>query len=138
MEITSHFSLKEFKQPARHGLPELPYPEEWITTRLVPLCNQLELIRSALGDKPITIISGYRSLDYNNAIKGSKKSQHMEGLAADIEVKGINALEVHDLIFKLYQDKKIQIGGLGRYNTFTHVDIRNESKLVTWDGKSVD
>ena len=39
--------------------------------------------------KPITISSGYRSPQLNEAIGGSSSSQHCKGQAADIEVAGV-------------------------------------------------
>ena len=46
----------------------------------------LDPLREAYG-KPIFVNSGYRSPALNTAINGAKKSQHMQGLAADITVK---------------------------------------------------
>lgn len=46
--------------------------------------NTMEFIRSALGDRPIRISSGYRSPKLNAAIPGSAKdSAHMRMLACD-------------------------------------------------------
>lgn len=138
MKITEHFDSNEFKQPAKWGLSELSYPQIWITERLLPLCIQLELIREKLGGLPIHIVSGYRSPEYNLIIGGAKKSQHLEGRAADIVVKDMDAKIVHDSILQMYNAKVITIGGLGRYNTFTHVDTRLSQDLITWGGRAVD
>lgn len=45
----------------------------------------LDPLREKYG-KPIRVNSGYRCLALNNAINGSKTSQHLKGLAADITV----------------------------------------------------
>lgn len=140
MKITEHFDIEEFKQPARKGQPEIPYPTEWVTERLLPLCTQLELIREKLGNRPIKVISGFRSEEYNRAIGGAKLSQHVQGRAADIIVSGLEADVVYSEILKMSKDKIINIGGLGRYNTFTHVDIRPTTKLAavtTWNGNGI-
>lgn len=132
MRITEHFDTSEFLQKTRGPIPAMEYPTEWIEERLRPLCEQLEIIRKALGDMSIRVISGYRSPAYNKAIGGADKSQHMDGRAADIVVPGRKASEVHALILQLSKDKKIKIGGLGDYDTFVHVDIRPTKKLVQW------
>ena len=49
-----------------------------------------------------------------------------QGLAADIAVKGVSPKEVADYI----QNKPGFVGGLGRYQRFTHVDVRG--KQARW------
>ncbi|MBF0564514.1 MAG: hypothetical protein HQK89_04670 [Nitrospirae bacterium] len=46
------------------------------------------------GHGPVSINSGYRCLALNNAISGAKKSQHMDGEAADIEIPGHTNIDV--------------------------------------------
>ena len=49
------------------------------------LCIEVfDKVREHFG-KPIGIISGFRSVELNNRIGGSKNSQHMEGKAIDID-----------------------------------------------------
>lgn len=71
MLVTSHFSVEEFAQPARRGLLALPYPLEWVEGRMRPLCEVLEVLRRRLGDRPVTVLSGYRSEAYNRAVGGA-------------------------------------------------------------------
>lgn len=138
MKITTNFDSNEFAQKSRGAIPAKEYPQEWITDRLTPLCQQLEIIRTALGSRPITVISGYRSPAYNASIGGAKQSQHMEGRAADITVAGLSAAEVHAKILDLYNTKQLKIGGLGEYPGFVHVDIRPTPRLVRWSGSRQD
>lgn len=135
MYCTPHFDSKEFSRWGRPNKPgfekDVLYPTEWISLRLVPLCRQLEVIRTALGDKAIHINSGYRDPNYNALIGGARLSQHMAGRAADITVTGVEPQQVHDTILELVIKKTIVIGGLGYYepgahgNGFVHVDIRD-------------
>jgi uncharacterized protein YcbK (DUF882 family) len=141
-QITPHFYLEEFM---RHGKPDLagleqdvPYPGKWVSSRLLPLCKALEVIRAELGGKSVTILSGYRDPKYNSAIGGAKYSQHMFGRAADIKVAGVGAAKVQIAVRKLYKAGAIKIGGLGSYLTFTHVDIRPSATLVEWVGSGMD
>jgi len=71
-------------------------------------------------DKPVVITSGYRTANYNYQIKGAKCSQHVYGLAADIKVTGVEPRVVANYVEKLLGET----GGIGRYETFTHVDVR--------------
>ena len=82
--------------------------------------NLLEEIREACGDRPITINSGYRTESYNKKVDGAKQSQHLYAAAADIKVSGKSASEVYKLCDRLVGNR----GGVGRYSTFTHVDVR--------------
>ncbi len=134
---SKHFKVEEFKQHAKHGLPEVQYPSEWVDTKLSKLVSLLDIIREAAGSA-ITITSGYRSPAYNRKIGGAKTSQHMQGTAADIKCKGMHAEKLHSLILRLYRDGKLPgLGGLGLYPTFVHVDIRPTQRLARWHGGRV-
>ncbi len=45
---------------------------------------KLEAMRHALGDRAITVSSGFRSYSCNSAVGGSSNSQHLYGTAADL------------------------------------------------------
>lgn len=151
MLITPHFALDEFTQPANRGMGfpvDIYYPQEWITDRLRPLCEVLEVIRAELGGVPITILSGYRSRAYNDRLRSGKSgvaqhSQHIDGRAADIAVHNRLPIEVRTTILQLW-DRRTgaplpgtqapRIGGLGLYDRWVHVDVRPGDRLVTWTG----
>ena len=84
------------------------------------LLTALEAIRSQLGNRPIRVTSGYRCPRYNALIGGVPNSQHILGNAADIQIQGIAPLQVADVAEPIIADK----GGIGRYPTFTHIDVR--------------
>lgn len=71
------------------------------TAALIALCalcwNCLQPLREYIGD-PIRVTSGYRSLAVNQAVKGSKRSQHVKGEAVDFKVDGMNAAKLRDAI----------------------------------------
>lgn len=90
MKLSPNFSLQEltFSQVAsRRGLDNTP--SEKVKDNLERLAFFLEQVRK-LFNKPLLISSGYRSREVNEAIGGSKTSQHCEGCAADFNVKGIS------------------------------------------------
>ncbi|MER6115436.1 peptidase M15 [Streptomyces sp. A0642] len=45
---------------------------------------KLEALRHALGDRPITVNSGFRSVSCNSAVGGASNSRHLYGDAADL------------------------------------------------------
>lgn len=90
------------------------------------LVNVLQKIRSHFG-KSVTITSAYRTPTKNKACGGTTYSQHLYGKAADIQVKGIAPEKVAK-----YAESILKNGGVGRYKTFTHIDVRGTKSR--WNG----
>jgi len=85
MQLSQNFSLEELiasDTAARAGINNTPPPA--ILENLRRLAQGLELVRHALGDRPLHVNSGYRCPELNAKIGGAKSSAHMSGLAADI------------------------------------------------------
>lgn len=89
------------------------------------LLDILEDVRAHFG-KPVNINSGYRCPTHNANVGGAKNSMHMLGIAADFWIKGVDPADAY-----AYLDP-IVTGGLGKYNTFTHVDVRDYK--ARWQG----
>ena len=70
---------------------------------------------------PLNINCSYRCEKHNADVGGATKSQHLLGTAADIWVKGIHPHKVYAYLDEKYPDKY----GLGKYSTFTHIDVRS-------------
>jgi uncharacterized protein YcbK (DUF882 family) len=121
---TSHFSVNEFNCNDGTKVPTEYYGN------VQALMNQLEIIRTALGNKPIKINSGYRTQSYNTKVGGKPASMHLVAKAADIVVTGVTPAQVQAKIKQLMDDGKIKAGGIGKYPGFTHYDIRGVYK--TW------
>ena len=83
------------------------------------LITVLEKIRSHF-DAPIKVTSGIRCPDHNRAVGGASNSQHLYGKAADIQVKGVEPAAVAGYAEYLLGG----CCGVGRYSSFTHVDVR--------------
>ena len=92
----------------------------------------LELLQNVRDhfSKPITITSGNRCPEHNTNINGSKTSQHMKGLASDIQVKDTTPETVYNYIESMFINKY----GLGLYDTFVHIDVREN--YARWDNRS--
>lgn len=112
-----------------------PYPPAWRTTRLPPLAAAFEAIRTACGNRPIRVLSAYRTPEHNRRIGGARQSQHVEGRALDLRPPaGMTVAAFVETIRRCAQTTAPQIRGLGRYRTFVHIDTRPSLRLVVWDG----
>lgn len=78
--------------------------------------------------KPVNINSAYRTPSYNKKVKGATYSQHQYGIAADISISGVKPSDVADYAETLLKNT----GGIGRYATFTHIDVREVKSR--WNG----
>ena len=78
-------------------------------------------------DAAVSISSGSRCYMHNTKVGGGKTSQHLYGRAADITVFGVHPDEVANYLERVYEGKY----GIGRYNSFTHIDTR--SWKARWD-----
>ncbi len=83
------------------------------------LCN----IKDIAGkDREVQIISGYRSLVYNEFLISqgrnvSKNTLHLQGLAIDFSIEGISNKELSRIA------KSFLAGGVGKYPEFVHIDV---------------
>ena len=95
--------------------------DEVIISNINRLMDTLEVIRKLLGDKPIIVTSGYRSPMVNSAVRGSKNSAHLRGLAADIKVVGLKSKDVATLLVP--NIKSIGLDQLIYEGSWVHVAI---------------
>ena len=117
-QITEHFRVYEFA--CSDGSDVV-----FVSQALVEI---LENIRVHFG-AAVTVTSGYRTVSYNATVENSSKtSQHCNGLAADIKVAGVSPDRVADYAEQLLGSH----GGVGRYGTFTHIDVRADKSR--WKG----
>lgn len=82
--LSAHFSLAELTvsaEAARRGLANIPTGAD--LAQLKWTAEAMEVVRSILGDRPIIVLSGYRSPAVNKAVGGSPTSAHMTGHAVD-------------------------------------------------------
>lgn len=111
------------------------YPFKWRSNRAITLAGLFEDIR-AIWNRPIVIVSAYRSPKHNKSIGGARYSQHMEGRALDLHPpKRVKLVDFYSEIKK--NANTLGIKGLGLYPTFVHVDFRPSRNLVTWSGVGV-
>tara|TARA_R100001369_G_scaffold34833_1_gene59994 strand:+ start:424 stop:882 length:459 start_codon:yes stop_codon:yes gene_type:complete len=86
MKLTSNLNLAEVTKSAtaiRKGIVNTPTATHLIALKEVAT-NIFQPCREHFG-KPLAVTSGYRSEALNEAINGSKKSQHSKGEALDLD-----------------------------------------------------
>jgi N-acetylmuramoyl-L-alanine amidase len=129
-----HFAASEFESyfvAQRKGVTNSA-PQQRLWKNIVPTLRIIDDLRESFG-KPCTILSSYRSSDYNKAVGGVGLSQHMEFRALDIAFDGISPQHVYDRLIEWRKAGKF-VGGLGIYPSsgFVHIDTRGRN--ATWKG----
>lgn len=121
-QLSENFKVKEFA--CKDGSDKILVDVTFVQTHL-------QDIRTHFG-KPVTVNSGYRTPAYNTKVGGAKNSYHMKGRAFDISIKGVTPQEIAKYA------ASIGVPGVIQYNTFVHVDsrdnkywARNNNGLVT-------
>jgi GH25 family lysozyme M1 (1,4-beta-N-acetylmuramidase) len=123
---TPHFKLDEAK--CKDGSP---VPKS-LNKRCRDHAFNLEKLRHELGDRPIPILSWYRSPSYNRKIGGASQSKHMEAIATDHTREWVNAVgRLHVLNTA---DRLFRNGGMGVYPWGAlHVDTRGvRARWSSW------
>ena len=123
MKLTNNFYKSEFDSKDGAEMPSE------VLQNIRQLAEQLQVLRDYCG-MPIKINSGYRSLSHNRSIGSKDTSQHVKGTAADIVIQGFAPKDTYTLIEYLIGKGIMKQGGLGKYNSFTHYDIRK--KRARW------
>jgi len=108
-DLSEHFSRSEFTCKCGCGFDTVD----------AATLDILEDIRRHFN-APVTVTSGCRCVTYNKTVGGKKNSQHLRGRAADIQIEGHSPIAVSEYAQYLMPDW----GGIGRYNTFVHIDTR--------------
>ena len=139
MRLSKNFTLAEFTKSQtaeRKGIDNTPSDNHIESMEL--LCNEvLEPIRYHF-DKPIMINSGYRSVALCEAIGSKATSQHAKGEAADIEIPGVDNLDIATFIMdNLDFDQLILECYTGEPSSgWVHVsfkDVENRKDVLTYD-----
>ncbi len=115
-KLSTNFRVKEFA--CADGSDPV-----FVDSELVAI---LQKIRTHFGAS-VTITSAYRTPTHNKKIGGTTYSQHLYGKAADIKVSGVSPAKV-----VAYAETLLSSGGVGSYDTFTHIDVRGTK--ARWRG----
>ena len=114
-------------------------PNQAITSNIeffIQYC--LDPIREKYG-KPIYVSSGYRCPELNKIVKGSRNSQHLIGMAADIRAKGESNINLVPVIVSTTRYDQIIIEKGDLYNPgWIHVSysrLNNRRQILFFDGR---
>lgn len=109
MKLTKNFNKEEFACKCGCGFDEVD----------MELVNVLQDVRDHFG-QPVRITSACRCAEHNKDVGGAERSKHLLGIASDIVVAKTSHRLVQDYLEGKYPDTY----GIGRYKTFTHIDVR--------------
>lgn len=79
--LSPHFALEELTATQHRQYDNQPPLE--IRATLRQTAQHMEGVRKLLGDRVITVSSGYRNPELNHAVGGATNSAHMRGRAVD-------------------------------------------------------
>lgn len=124
---TLHFNWSEFTDRVSGNFSGGKLSASQVKENVRRCMYKLEALRKKLGDKPITVNSGFRSIAHNADIGGASDSMHMYGTAADLDVPGVSNKTVYQ------KAETCGFSGLERYTVdHQHVDSRADLGRAWW------
>ncbi|TAJ70712.1 MAG: DUF882 domain-containing protein [Phenylobacterium sp.] len=127
-KLTAHFALEELVATQHRAIDNRAPPG--VVPTLRDTAARMEDVRRLLGNRVITVSSGYRSPALNRAVGGARTSAHLTGRAVDFNCFGFGtpkavcrAVAASSLVF----DQLIEEG------TWTHIsfDPRMRRQVLT-------
>ena len=118
-----YFTVDELVYSATAKLKNIDNtPNGAIKRNIESLIEQLDKIRAKYG-KPIFINSGYRCDKLNDAVKGVKTSNHLLGVAADLDTRKGKAenKKLYDLISKNFPYDQLLMENNGAWIHYSYV-----------------
>ena len=132
MKLTAHFTFEELTKTDIADLQAKNRRQaETLKGKLIRLAEWAEEIRSALGNVPMIILSGYRCEKLNERVGGSATSQHVKAEAIDFRPAG---MEAEAAFRKLAESRAVSFGQLilekrgGR--PFLHIGMGSRRQLL--------
>lgn len=133
MKLTEHFSLEEFTiTQHREIVNKLP---PFLVPNAIATCEMLERIRKYLSDLagreiPMTLSSGYRCKQLNDAVGSRDTSDHIRAFAADWTAREFGT--PYDLCMALAP--RVDDLGIGQliheFGSWVHVGVPKPSKAI--------
>ena len=128
-DASENFAWREFYCPLTKSVP--------ITDLAIHHITLLQELRENFG-QPLKINSGYRSPEHNARVGGATASMHLE-FATDIAPLNRREGDRMQLLDELNDIAEgLGFGGIGRYDTFLHLDCRGfiGRTPARWDQRS--
>ena len=124
---TAHFNWSEFTDRVSGTFSGGKLSAAAVKENARRTMYKLEALRKKLGDKSITVNSGFRSIKHNADVGGASDSMHLYGTAADLNVPGVSNRTVYQ------KAETCGFSGLERYTVdHQHVDSRADLGRAWW------
>jgi zinc D-Ala-D-Ala carboxypeptidase len=124
---TTHFDFSEFTDRVSGTFNGGKVSATTVRENARRAMYKLEALRKKLGNKSITVTSGFRSIAHNADIGGASDSMHLYGTAADLVVPGVANRTVYQ------KAETCGFSGLERYTVdHQHVDSRADLGRAWW------
>lgn len=122
--LSPNFTLEELTITNHREFDNTPNADQ--INNLTRVAQLLEQVKKCVGNKPVMVNSGFRSLQVNAAVGSKPISQHCLGCAADIRVPGMTP----DQVVKAIKASDIQYDQLIReFDSWTHISVPNEARM---------
>lgn len=117
---TKHFNYSEFHSKDGSAFSGGKVGATTVRENVRRMMYKLEAVRVKIGNKPIIINSGFRSVTHNSRVGGASNSMHMYGVAGDIRAPGVSLTTL--------RNATRSSGFSGSYNggSYIHMDSRIE------------
>lgn len=127
--ITPHIRLGEFALDKE----ERRFQHQYQVDTAAELAAFLERARTAFGNKPVIITSGFRPPSVNAKVGGASRSEHLYDApgvgAVDWYIEGVDIYKLQDWCIKNWAYST----GKGAPKGFVHTGIREGRPKVVWD-----
>lgn len=126
--LTAHFALEELAATQHRDIDNRPPPEVVATLRTT--AAQMEQVRRLLGERVISVSSGYRCPELNRAVGGSRTSAHLTGHAVDFNCFGFGPPSA---VCRALAESPLRFDQLIEEGTWVHVsfDPRMRRQVLT-------
>lgn len=94
---------------------------EEIKANLIKLCMKMDLIREFVGE-PINVHVTYRPEAYNALIHGAKGSVHIQGMAMDFDVQGLDCDAARAKLMSKLDELELRMEDLPG-SSWVHLDV---------------
>lgn len=127
-KLTAHFALEELACTQHREIDNTPPPE--VVGALRTTAARMEEIRRLLGDRVITISSGYRCPALNRVVGGAKTSAHLTGHAVDFNCHGYGTPQK---VCRSISESRIRFDQLIEEGSWVHIsfDPRMRRQVLT-------
>ena len=121
-KLTENFTYGEFwSGDVKIFLKSIEPPTKYLN-KIILMAEELQIVRDYIGS-PIIITSAYRTPVWNNYCGGVKNSYHVQGLAVDIRLNGMQPYDLAIYVSKLTEFRGF---GINIKKNFVHCDLRDK------------